>query len=311
MYFSPLKRAYLLWLSASQQFVRKTGHTVAHHNFSNESCTRSFCSFFPSSKSEWATPSSNPSSLRPGAFLDAAKYIIPHPCKKKRNGDDAAFCTSWHLAVADGVGGWELSGIDASLYSRELLSRIESLLEKEENGALSFSPVTVLQRAYMSTKAIGSTTCCLVFLDGKNMKISTANLGDSGFILYRSEVDKVISRSEFQSHDFNFPLQLGTGSSDLPEHAEQLTISVHPNDWIVVGTDGLWDNLYEAQIVEILKKSNDSKVASQVIAQTAFSYSQDPMWKSPFVEREMHYTGEIDSLGGKPDDIAVVVAQIR
>lgn len=38
----------------------------------------------------------------------------------------------------------------------------------------------------------------------------------------RPKEGAIVARSEFQCHDFNFPLQLGTGSSDMPEHAQVL-----------------------------------------------------------------------------------------
>ena len=60
-----------------------------------------------------------------------------------------------------------------------------------------------------------------------------------------------IYRSQEQTHGFNFPYQIGTGGDD-PEKAETQVHSIDHNDILVVGTDGLFDNLYDEQIKELI-----------------------------------------------------------
>lgn len=57
-------------------------------------------------------------------------FMIPHPDKKLKGGEDACFVSKWYpilnnsvLAVADGVGGWNDHGIDPAKYSRKLCSK--------------------------------------------------------------------------------------------------------------------------------------------------------------------------------------------
>lgn len=50
---------------------------------------------------------------------------------------------------------------------------------------------------------------------------------------------------------------------------------VRPGDWIVVATDGLWDNLYDSQIIEILDGCDHSEAAANKIAKLAFRLSLD------------------------------------
>lgn len=52
----------------------------------------------------------------------------------------------------------------------------------------------------------GSSTACVVILNRTDCKVYTANIGDSGFLVFRQ--GKVVHRSEEQQHYFNTPFQL-------------------------------------------------------------------------------------------------------
>jgi hypothetical protein len=62
---------------------------------------------------------SSPKSLR----LVSGAHMIPHPEKRHKGGEDAYFLSEdgQVLGVADGVGGWALSGVDSGLYSKSLM----------------------------------------------------------------------------------------------------------------------------------------------------------------------------------------------
>ena len=45
-------------------------------------------------------------------------YMIPHPDKAYKGGEDAVFVSDKILSVADGVGGWAEVGVDPALYSK-------------------------------------------------------------------------------------------------------------------------------------------------------------------------------------------------
>ncbi len=68
----------------------------------------------------------------------------------------------------------------------------------------------ILVQAAYKTKATGSSTCCLILLDNKSVKIFTANIGDSGYLIIRNDGEKLVEfyRSEEQQHSFNFPFQV-------------------------------------------------------------------------------------------------------
>lgn len=64
--------------------------------------------------------------------------------------------------MADGVGGWADLGVDAGLYSRELMSNSVTAVQEEPKG--SVDTARVLEKAHSSTRARGSSTACIVAL---------------------------------------------------------------------------------------------------------------------------------------------------
>ena len=57
---------------------------------------------------------------------------IPHNTKREKGGEDAWVASSNLLVVADGVGGWARHGIDAGLFSKQLVHNIKSIYDENE-----------------------------------------------------------------------------------------------------------------------------------------------------------------------------------
>lgn len=103
----------------------------------------------------------------------------------------------------------------------------------------------------------GSSTACILILNRENNTISTANIGDSGYLVVRN--GQVVQQSEEQTHYFNTPFQLSTPYinnvlRDQPESAQQQTFSVVDGDVILVATDGVFDNVPVSLLVDTLKQ---------------------------------------------------------
>ena len=47
-------------------------------------------------------------------------YMVPHPEKLSKGGEDYVYFSERVVAVADGVGGWAQHGIDSRNYSKKL-----------------------------------------------------------------------------------------------------------------------------------------------------------------------------------------------
>lgn len=242
--------------------------------------------------------------------LLSGSCYLPHPAKEATGGEDAHFIsTDEHvIGVADGVGGWADLGVDAGLYAKELMKKSMDAIKDEPEGIID--PTRVLEKAYMSTKARGSSTACIIAL--KDQGIHAVNLGDSGFVIVRD--GRTVLRSPSQQHDFNFTYQLESGGgSDLPSSAQVFHCPVAPGDVIVAGTDGLFDNLYNNEIsgviVEALRVGLEPQIAAQKIAALARQRATDKNRQSPFAAaaQEAGYR----YYGGKLDDITVVVSYVK
>ena len=71
---------------------------------------------------------------------------------------------------------------------------------------------------------------------------------------------EVVFRSRIQMHDFNTPYQLGTNCTDVPEMGHFFTVDLCPDDIIILASDGMFDNLFDQDIIRFL---SSSKVHSQ------------------------------------------------
>lgn len=166
-------------------------------------------------------------------------FIRAGPDKKKP--EDAYFISDRSIAVADGVGGWSLQGVDPSLYSNDLVTHFgEAIQEYGTNISQA------LIKASKMTTAIGSSTFTGVILDPEKPKLYSANMGDSGFSIWRQgkKQTTIMERSKELTHDFNFPFQLGTGG-DSPTKAIVLEHDVEESDYVLMYSDGFSDNLFD------------------------------------------------------------------
>lgn len=232
------------------------------------------------------------------------------------------------IAVADGVGSWRQKGIDPAHFSRSLMRHLEAIVSGEKGWfraegtpTESIPPVTLIREAFWRLvrgyhggreKPFGSSTVCVASLDRTTGELSAANLGDSGFILIRG--DDVMLRSRAQQHRFNAPYQLMLtpegNISDCSNMAARHDCTVETGDVLVMATDGLWDNLFEDDIVKIVKEGTrigegPVRLAEQLVGE-ARRMSEQSQYMSPF-SVEAKRAG-LTRLGGKTDDITVIVA---
>jgi len=241
-----------------------------------------------------------PLSLRCGAAA------TPHPDKVKAGaraalrkeggyaGEDAYFVSGLQeglpvlaLGVADGVYAWREQGIDAGLFSRALCA---AAARAHVGGAAAASaargaPLRLLQTAFAAVRAqgvMGSSTACLVLVDALTGRLSSANLGDSGYLLMTParaslaggawQPGGVRYRSPHQEHEFGRPYQLGHhAASDAAEDAMLHEARLAPGDVLVLGTDGLWDNLHDSEVAAavqaaVAQRRPPAAIAAAVVA---------------------------------------------
>eukprot|EP00873_Tetraselmis_striata_P008283 jgi/Tetstr1/428547/TSEL_018541.t1 len=243
--------------------------------------------------------------------LVSGAFMLPHPEKMAKGGEDAYFISDCgHVTgVADGVGGWAEVGVDAGAYSRLLMKNCQGAAAKETVVEES-SPLRILKQAYGQTHVQGSSTACIVAMG--NDTVHAANLGDSGLIIVRGE--RIIFKSPQQQHDFNFPFQLGSeaGMSDPPEAAAMFSVPVLEGDIVIMGTDGLFDNVFTDEIAHLAAVNKaggaDPAKSAKSIGTLAHVAAKDTEMMSPFgmAAQQVGFMFK----GGKMDDITVVVSYI-
>jgi len=229
-------------------------------------------------------------------------------------GDDAFFvCDSENAAgVADGVGSWRKKGIQSGVFSRSLMTNTRNLIE---SGFNAFDAVSVALNDWSGVE-YGSTT--LILAQQVENRLYVVQLGDSQMIVIRQ--GRIIFSSNPQEHMFNVPYQVGSDSDSIND-ALRYSVEVEPGDTIIMGSDGLFNNVYERHITDIVNQfpiSNDSSVLQEIadfLQDYAWNLSQNTEYWSPYAQRKYEY-GLIDrespeSRGGKPDDVAVVVGRIQ
>ncbi|KAL4627671.1 hypothetical protein ACB092_05G181800 [Castanea dentata] len=228
-------------------------------------------------------------------------------------GDDAHFiCTEKNtIGVADGVGGWARYGVDAGIYARQLMSNVVTAVQKQQTPLNRIVDLRqALEEGFLNTKAMGSSTACIVTF--KDYYLRAINVGDSGFMIFRNSI--CVYKSPIQQHGFNYPYQLGNiMTCDKPCSAIVTTVErLLPGDIIVLGTDGLLDNMFTAEIEDIISKGtlegvNTEKLAS-TIAHLALFNSMDKNVDSPFAQAAR--LAGLKHNGGKRDDITVIVGHV-
>lgn len=233
---------------------------------------------------------------------------LPHPKKVETGGEDAHFICSEEqvVGVADGVGGWADVGVNAGDYARELMLQSRIAVAQEPHGDID--PARVMLRAHARTKCRGSSTACILALSGNGLQ--AANLGDSGFMLVRN--GRIIFKSPVQQHQFNIPFQLESGGSDSPTAAEVFSLQVAAGDVVVAGTDGLFDNLFDNELMGVVVHSTragfDPQITAQNIVALARERAEDRNRQTPFSTAAQE--AGFRFYGGKIDDITVIVSYI-
>jgi serine/threonine protein phosphatase PrpC len=220
--------------------------------------------------------------------FSARGYQKTHPGKVQsgHKDADATLASPMLLGVADGVSQLEEFGIDASQLPIELLRVCEELAMSQlipTHGRVApqdsyRGPVSLLKEAYESTEALGSTTVLLAVLDNSTRihgklhpMVAVLTIGDCELLMLRRvngrrSAFQAVFHTEMQRIDGHVqtPLQLARVDDRVdPEFDEELAIEViergsavhcvsaYEGDIIVLGSDGVFDNLFLDEVVDI------------------------------------------------------------
>lgn len=218
------------------------------------------------------------------------------------------------MAIADGVSGWAERGVNPALFSRELMANTSDLILDEE---VNFDPQMLLKKAHAATSSTGSATVIVAMLE-KNGILKIVNVGDCGLRIIRK--GQVIFCTRPQEHYFDCPYQLSSEKSGQTYHDAMLcSVKLLEGDTIVMGSDGLFDNVFDHEIVTIISDSKDVAESAKRIAGVASTHSLDVNFDSPYALEARNKGFDVPLwrkilgrklTGGKPDDITVIVGHV-
>lgn len=256
--------------------------------------------------------------------------------KIETGGEDALYYSKNLLAVADGVGGWALQGIDSSRYSKKLIENAKAFFEKNPEH-YSQNPKDLLVECAKKNLEMGTSTFILATLWEKYIKVGF--IGDSGYMIFTPKLRQLPQNrgynimysadvvSKEQEHDFNFPFQIGINGDDPELKAQTFQHEVNYGQLIVIFSDGVLDNLFSHDVEYILNtyieeikqvhgrglrnvvENFDGQYFSEFLVKKTYEISQKKDFISPFAVGAMN--AGLLALGGKMDDISVVSAMIR
>lgn len=230
---------------------------------------------------------------------------------------DAGYFADHHVIVSDGVGSWSREGINSGFYSGNLTKfaadvSIKKICETETEIRDRWDAA----HHKISTSGIqGSTTVVEVNFCNSTNKAHIVNLGDSKIGVFRG--DKVIYKTESQQHRFNAPYQFSSKSTSKTSSSDMsiYEIQLQKNDIIVTASDGLWDNLFVDQVLELIvgiKENEITKVVQKLLDEaTRISFSKNEF--TPYAKNRNAYILEKYGFsmhlgGGKEDDTTVAIS---
>ncbi|KAL5621549.1 hypothetical protein BROUX41_006449 [Berkeleyomyces rouxiae] len=198
------------------------------------------------------------------------------PGKRPPSGHDAFFIShlgetdSVAFGVADGVGGWVDSGVDPADFSHGLCEYM-AMVSFAYPGRDPVSPKSIMQKGYEAVcndrSVVAGSSTAVVAVAASNGAVEIANLGDSGFIHLR--LGAVHAYSKAQQHSFNTPYQMsvippsmaariatfgGAHLSDMPYKADITQHNMRSGDVLVLASDGVWDNMFNEDILKVVSK---------------------------------------------------------
>jgi protein phosphatase PTC7 len=277
----------------------------------------------------------------------AKAFQQPHPTKAAKGAEDAdaTLASPMLLAVADGVTHMEDYGIDASELPQELLGAIAeqsfSQLVPDQQTEEYRGPIEMIQNAFRATHSYGSTTILTACMDNSTKihgrlhpMIAVCSIGDCEILLLRRDTNRILKpiwHSEMQriDGDAQAPLQLlrvdETINLDYDESvAEEVIasgsavhcVSAFEGDIVVLGSDGVFDNLFIEDILAICDElieptpfgmhfePADIRILGEVAQRIVFS-AHSKTQRGPLGFRQTPI-----GPGGKADDTSCVVAQV-
>jgi len=228
------------------------------------------------------------------------------------------------LGICDGVSGCTKLGISPDLLPHELLAACRSKGKHYATEAASMAAddghwlVDLMKDAFDSTMSMGATTMLLASIHDSGSLV-TANIGDCSLLVLRvvkasgstAAHLQPIFKTKATRYEASKPVQV----QRLPHMSEERTHNVITNsklevcpvqsgDYVVIGSDGLFDNLQDDDIQEIVERvcPMGRAASTAVLTEAAAALVSDAISHAGPATK--------DAQCGNPDDTTALVATV-
>lgn len=242
--------------------------------------------------------------------LDMSAYVLPHPAKVRWGGEDAVFCKGRTFGVFDGVSGAEkLDGIP--LYSVTLAQEMKELVGADD--VLNTQQLTqqlTIAAENADRSATGASTAVVASMS-KEGELQILNVGDSSCFVLRNNA--IVAKTKEIVHYFDCPYQLSEDSPDRPRDGTKSRVRCQAGDIIVMGSDGVFDNLSDENLLEQVTKFGSQRAAilARKVVEASRRISLDDQADTPYAKMAKRNGDEeyADGVGGKVDDVSCIIVK--
>mmetsp|Transcript_48799 Transcript_48799/g.76171 ORF Transcript_48799/g.76171 Transcript_48799/m.76171 type:complete len:312 (-) Transcript_48799:31-966(-) len=244
-------------------------------------------------------------------------YEVPDPRHKM---EDAWFADEYDYGIFDGVTGAKKAET-GDIYSFQLAGNTYANMQKQRKNGIDVDPRNALDAADVTlndVNTVGASTAIVVTVDQTSEPgftiLKGANIGDSGISVFRRSPEgalECVYKTIPQMHYFNCPFQLGGASPDSADQATRIRCPLLPGDVAMIASDGVYDNVFESQIIDLLEQTwgQDPNYQAQAIVAYARQQQEDPNAVIPY-GIEAQENGE-SWTGGKLDDTVALILQFN
>ena len=240
-----------------------------------------------------------------------ALVVKPHPEKAAWGGEDYGFTAGRTFGVFDGVSG-ATKEKGKKLYSRSLAESMKKSAGTDGQTTQELTVAMSTAKLEADDKATGASTAVVASV-GQDNVLRALNLGDSVCLVIRDGA--VAARTREIIHYFDCPYQLSDESPDRPGDGTTLSAELFRGDVVVAGSDGVFDNLSDAEVCEIVAEFGPRTKANAIakrIVERSRAVSLDPEAVTPYstvARGKSGYPAYRDGRGGKVDDVSCVVVK--
>jgi len=243
--------------------------------------------------------------------INIGSHILPHPAKVRWGGEDATFIKGRTFGVFDGVSGAEkLDGVP--LYSRTLASEMKKQCGLSGDTVQDMTKYLTSAASYADGAATGASTAVVASI-GEDGFLQALNVGDSCCLVIRD--GKVTAKTREISHYWECPYQLSDDSPDQPKDGTKLNVELISGDLVIMGSDGIFDNVDDDTLLDIVSRSSSVKPTplAKKICDVSRRASLDKTAPTPY-SKQAQRRGDADyrdGLGGKLDDVSCIVVACK